>query len=99
MDGSYKQQKQNREFSSECSDTCGKRIRQRTRVCYEVNLKGKLNFKVYSNLKFNQDIYRNKLTNARTLKEVDPQKCDDDNKSDQNSNEHREVCEPQACSE
>ena len=54
---------------------------------------------MYSSLKFNQDINRNKLTNTRTIKEVDSKKCDDDNKSDQNSNEHREVCEPQSCSE
>ena len=42
MDGTYKEQNQHRDESSvSCSDTCGKRIRTRSRSCYEVNLKGR----------------------------------------------------------
>ena len=32
-----------------------------------------------------------------SLKEIDPKNCDNDNKSNQNSNIEREVCEPQPC--
>ena len=38
----YNQQKNDTIVSTECSDTCGKRVRTRTRNCYEINLKGSI---------------------------------------------------------
>ena len=41
LNGTYEEQKNNIQISTECSETCGKRVRIRSRLCHELNIKGK----------------------------------------------------------